>query len=364
MPKRHHNIRLSEACAVYVKRVEAEGKALATVQFTGKVLTRLRATLKGDPYVHIISPAMLDNFCYGAAGIRTNSRTGTPMSAGGFNRYVSVLRGFFGHALALGWTSLNPMTTVSALKADPERPRLLLNASELLAMLEHCCNPLERFACALAMNTGLRAGDLTRLTVFDVSLAGGTIQTQIRKTGKYDIKPVTMELHQELVRWLDTYADLTRLTSPAELADDWYLIPTYRTPSPREVDRRIKLRPLTRHQTPYRLVQRPLARMGYPTRQEGFHTLRRSSARIFFETLRSAGDGRDHALMVVQDFLNHSSTVQTQRYLGLNQERAIRNLRLQGQPFLSAAREHEQDRLNTESARKVEHIGKADRRAV
>jgi len=109
-------------------------------------------------------------------------------------------------------------------------------------------------------------------------------------------------------------------------------------------------RPKQVHTNPWRMVQRPLRKMGYPTLGEGFHTLRRSSARALFEALRSAGEGRDHALMVVKEFLNHASVTQTEHYLGLNQERAIRDAILKDKPFLSALAKSEQRRASATGA--------------
>ena len=91
--------------------------------------------------------------------------------------------------------------------------------------------------------------------------------------------------------------------------------------------------------------------MGYPTKGEGFHTLRRSSARAFFESLRERGEGRDHALMIVKDFLNHASVAQTEHYLGLNQERTIRDALLKDQPFLTRLAGDEQARVQAGPAR-------------
>jgi integrase len=243
------------------------------------------------------------------------------------------------------WVDVNPFDGIPAARPDPVKSRLILNASELLALLDHASNPVERIACALGMNTGLRANDVRHLTVFDASLAGGTIQTEIRKTNKLDVKPITMELARELKSWLDTYADYMGLEHRGELPNDWLLIPSYRLPATWEKNRNLTLRPLGMHTHPWRLVQRPLGRMGYPTKGEGFHTLRRSSARALFESLRSGGEGRDHALMIVKEFLNHAHTSQTEHYLGLNQERVIRDTLLKHQPFLSILAQEEQDRV-------------------
>jgi integrase len=161
-----------------------------------------------------------------------------------------------------------------------------------------------------------------------------------------------MELHTELVRWLDAYADVMGLEDRSQLPNEWLLVPSYRNPAPNERDRRVKPRPLTVHTKPWHLVQRPLAALGYPTKGEGFHTLRRSSARALFESLRSDGAGRDHALMIVKDFLNHASVVQTEHYLGLNQERTLRDALLKDQSFLGRLAQDEQARaLSTETGK-------------
>jgi integrase len=218
----------------------------------------------------------------------------------------------------------------------------MLSAGELISLIEHAGNPIERIALSLGMNTGLRGNDIKQLTVFDASLSQGMIQTEIRKTKKIDSKPITMDLARELTLWLHTYADLIGVD---ELPNDALLMPSYQV----DPQGKIHLRPYRQHTHPWRLVQRPLERMGYPTKGEGLHTLRRSSARAFFESLREGGEARDHALMIVQDFLNHSSTQQTQRYLGLNQERTIRDALLKDKPFLSSLAQAEQARVNPDT---------------
>jgi len=340
------NLRLSEACDRYLERIKNEGQSDAS-QYTARyALSRFRKAVatrrEPNPLVHTITPEMMDDYCYGPDGIRRD------VQAVSFNRYRSVLKVFFEYALLMRWTDINPMESITRARPDMPKKRLYLNAGELITLLDYASNPVERIACSLGMNTGMRGNDIRHLTIFDASLAGGVIQTEIRKTRKLDVKPITMELHWELVKWLNTYAEFMGLSDRGELPGEWLLVPSYRNAAPRERQQRVHLRPLQVHTNPWRMVQRPLERMGYPTKGEGFHTLRRSSARALFESLRSAGEGRDHALMVVKEFLNHSSVVQTEHYLGLNQERAIRDTLLKDRPFLSALAEQEQARVNDE----------------
>ena len=345
MGKPANNIRLHEACEQYLQRIKNEGQTETSVRTARYALSRFKKAVgsqrEPNPYLHLITPANADDYCYGPAGIRRG------IQAVSFNRHRSVLACFFEYALLLRWVDRNPMDGISRARPDTPKIRLMLNATEMLAMLEQSSNPCERVALALGMNTGLRANDIRHLTIFDASLAGGVIQTEIRKTRKMDIKPITTELHGELIRWLNTYATYMNLTSRADLPNEWLLVPSYRNPTPAELARHIRLRPTQMHTHPWRMVQRPLARMGYPTVGEGFHTLRRSSARALFESLRDSGEARDHALMVVQAFLNHADTRQTQHYLGLNQERAIRDALLKDQPFLTRLAQVEQARVQT-----------------
>ena len=352
---RHENIRLSEACDRYLERIAQQGQAESTITMTRFALEQLRKAVASggslNPMVHTISHADMDNYCYGPNGMRANAtRTGKPLRASTFNRYRSALRTFFAYAVTMGWTDVNPMQGISPARPESPRQHLLLSATELLSVLEHTRNPVERIGCSIAMNTALRGGDVTRLTIFDANLIGGVLQTEITKTKKIDNKPITMDLHFELTKWLNEYADIMGLASVSELHDDWYLVPSYCTPPK---GRGIKLRPDKKLTNPWRLVQRPLERMGYPVGHEGMHTLRRSSARVLFESLRSAGEGHDHALLVVSEFLNHSNVIVTQRYLGLNHERDIRDSLLKGKPFLSALAQGEQKPVEPPSVREV-----------
>lgn len=347
------NIRLSDALDRYIERIRNAGHAEKSVYTASAVLHRFQRKLAEsrrdpDPYVHMISESTVDDYFFGPTGIR---RTGKLKSAAGFNRYRSVLKMFFDYAVVMHWADINPVLAIDPARPDPPRSRLLLSASELLALPDYAGNPVERMAVAIGENTGLRANDIAHLTVFDVNLANGTLQTEIRKTRKMDDKPISVELRTELNRW---FAEYRQVMGVDELEDDWLLLPAYRVAPPRAGKRLLIADPRKVISHPERLVQRPLARMGYPTKQEGFHTLRRSAARVFFDSLRDKGEARDHALMIVKEFLNHSSVVQTEHYLGLNFDRTARDELLRDRSFLTAAAEQEQARI---SGTTVEHLG-------
>jgi integrase len=341
MPQGRNSVRLLAATARYMERIQNEGQSPTTIRTARAALNRFQRSVatarRPNPYVHEITREEVDDYCYGPTGIRRG------IKAISFNRYRSILQVFFEYCLTMRWTDINPMDAIGRARPDAPTTKLYLGASELLGLLDHAANPVERIALSLGMNTGMRGNDIRHLTIFDANLGTGVIQTEIRKTRKLDVKPITMELHWELSRWFETYAALMEC-EVADLKDEWVLMPAYRNPAPNERRREVRLNPTDVHGSPWRLIQRPLARAGFPTKGEGFHTLRRSSARALFESMRHSGEGRDHALMVVKEFLNHSSVMQTEHYLGLNQERAIRDVLLKDRPFLSQLVEHEQAR--------------------
>lgn len=327
------NIRLGDAIARYLERIGNEGQSDKSV-YTAKYALRRFATAvatqrEPNPLVHLITEDTMDRYFYGPEGIRRG------VQAVSFNRYRSVLKVFFDYCYTMRWTDIDPMRGIDRARPDAPKQRLYLNASELLSIPDYCTIAVERIACAIGMNTGLRGNDIRNLKIFDVSLASGNLQTEIRKTRKLDRKPITLDLHWELNLWLNTYADLMECERD-KLESDWLLVPSFHYFHSKDGKPHLRLKPTQVHQAPWRMVQRPLAKMGYPTVGEGFHTLRRSSARALFESLREAGEGRDHALMIVKEFLNHANTAQTEHYLGLNQERAIRDDLMRGKPFLSA----------------------------
>jgi integrase len=331
--KSKHNLRLSSAVARYLDRITNEKQSQTSVRTARYALTRFSkavATKRDpDPWMHLITDTEMDTYFYGPGGIAEGIKSVS------LNRYRSVLVTFFRYAEDMRWVDQSPMLGIGRARPDMPVTRLLLSATELVQMLETAPNPVDRIGLALGMNTGLRGNDIRRLTVFDVNLPAGLIQTEIRKTKKLDIKPITTELEEELRSYLQIYAQMTGYQSASELPNDFLLMPSFRQKSPRERGLiRIEPRPRQVHTKPWHIPQRALKALGYPTKGEGFHTLRRSSARALFESLREGGEGRDHALMIVQDFLNHSSTEQTQVYLGLSHERALRDALLRGKSFL------------------------------
>jgi integrase len=169
------------------------------------------------------------------------------------------------------------------------------------------------------MNTGLRGGDLVRLRVAAIDFTNGYLNAHISKTKREQRIPMTLDLQSELRRWLRHYAEAMDMTVP-DLPPAWRLVPpahfvplnVHHAGGPGLVQYRTDGR--IRH--PEVIVHRALEGLGYPTLGEGFHTLRRSAARIVLDAGKAQGDPT--AIRAVQALLGHQQQATTERYLGVN----------------------------------------------
>lgn len=225
-----------------------------------------------------------------------------------------------------------------------KRERLRLSPGQLIALLDVAACPRDRILIALAENTGMRAGDIVALKVSDVNLAAGRLRTNISKSGVEDSKPISADLDYELRRWLVYYENAEKNTYRQTLQPDWYLVPTQRVWNLRhgrtnEMIHGERFYPEIKLQKPERAVKRALAALGLDGPGEGIHTIRRSVARAYFESLRA--QGYDGALQATKAFLNHADASVTEHYLGLTHERQVRDETIAGKPFLSGMVEGE-----------------------
>lgn len=334
--------RLHEAVEDYLRYRKAKYSA-TTVANESYVLRRFAAWVGDIQLRHLRAERVADWF-YGKHGLmdRHVTRDGVhrePITPSTHNFYRSRLASFFRFALWRGWIKDDLLREVDPMRA-PKRQRLQPPPHRLLALLEEAENDRDRAYLATAMFTGLRTSEITRMRVGDVNLAGGVIAIVRSKSDEEDVANITVELDQELRTWFRSYA--VSLARPLDAED--FLFPgrqgsrfVYRKgESGTLVKTRTKARWLPQRAMTHaeRVVQAALAALGYPTKGEGTHTLRRASARAFFDSM--ADDvGYDAALRTVSAFLGHASSATTEGYLGLSSEKKRRDQALRGKPFLS-----------------------------
>lgn len=245
------------------------------------------------------------------------------------------IRGFIAYQHRKGWGRGDLMDGMKRPVLEGRRDFLRLSADELLRMLENAKHPRDRALLAAGMNTGLRAGELINLKAGQFDLDKGEFFVAITKSKTSDVMPITSDLDAELRRWLKFYAD-----ECGPVQGSWFLFPSVRSPlfvggEPGATGPR-RIRPEMRYAQPRRVAKDALLSLGYTSSQlqyEGFHTLRRSVARLYFDAIREAG--YDFALRETSALLHHKNTQTTELYLGIDVERENRNSRMRGKPFLT-----------------------------
>lgn len=279
-----------------------------------------------------LTPQHVEAYFVGADGI-TNR-----MNARSFNKARQRVNGFVGFLASRGYNRKPLLANIHPRKVF-RRDRLRLSPTQMLALYDAADNPRDRCMLAVACNLALRAGELTSLRIRDINFQASTVHVVVSKSGIEDHMPLSSDLAPELRSWLTTYADQLR----RPLRPDDYLFPTRHAPrllrmNPANTAEAVRRpggwRPEAKITHPARIVQIALRKIGLEIEAgEGFHTLRRSAGRAFFDRLASLG--HDEALRMTSAFLHHSSTQVTELYLGLQHERVKRDAALKNQPFLS-----------------------------
>lgn len=238
---------------------------------------------------------------------------------------LSQVRSFFTYCQRVRkWVVDDPSLTLTAPKPMPE-PRERLDAAELLALLDTAAWPQHRIILALAMNCGLRAGEIKRLRIAD--WWGDRLRVRVDKTREVDDMPVTAELRAELTEWMRHYShECPGLRRSHPLVPSQYVS---------NINRRVTYRPDRGSiGDPEDVVKAGLATLGWEVvTGEGIHTVRRSIARVFYDAA-VAENGDNDALLATMRLLHHSKPTTTLLYIGVDKQTEERDALLCGRSFL------------------------------
>lgn len=214
-------------------------------------------------------------------------------------------------------------------------PKLRIPLSEWPALFEACQTPLETITLSSGLFLFLRGSEQQRIQMKHVHLDDLEIEVYRVKVKEWDIMPIPEELDPYLRN------HLTHMTELGFVDKNHYLI--YAMSQARAVKGTFGIaknsnvpNPIKANGRPFKIVQGILERAGYPTYREGEHTLRRSAARAYFDSLVS--QGYDGALRRVMSMLGHKDSKTTEEYLGLELDRLQRNADLKGKPMFPSVR--------------------------
>jgi integrase len=311
---------LSEAIAEFSAYRAAHGDAHNTVRNAMQIL-RKALSIWGDVPVHSIGPGHISAL-FSAHEWAPSTR----------NQYRSNLIVFCQWARACNYMGRDqdPLAGWGAVRVpEIERPRLTVE--EFNAVLAAATHPRDRMIIALGIFTFLRGSEISSLTIQDVDFGASELLVYRIKTKQADRLPMSSQLRDELVRWINWYRQ-----DQGTLEPGWYLTPakerdewTSRGPGGLvRTDRDVSLKPTVKETKPYRSVQRAVRKLGWDTKGVGNHLLRRSGARTYADLLRTEGDSG--YLMATASMLGHRDSRQTEHYIGWNTERNNRNERIKG----------------------------------
>lgn len=311
---------LNEAITLYLQWRLDEGFSRNTVRNDRSGLKYLQEVMPSEALVSSIDREAARQALELAAATRSNaSVNAVHASMSAFFRWCRVM----GHA-PLDHDPLLAMRYKKVGKKDYPR----LSRSEFKPFLDAAHSPRDRIFAALGIYLFLRGSEAVSLRVRDVKLNAGTVGVTVYKTHDYDIMPISRELDTELRRWLTHYE-----SECGPLQPDWYLVPAY------EASRfNPRLQPTHKISKPEDPIKRTLTAYGWTdTYWTGFHLLRRSGAREWFEEL--SDHAIDSALRIVSAHLHHSSLAMTERYLGITADRVKRDRLIKGEAMFPSVQE-------------------------
>lgn len=326
---------LHSAISEYLDALHEAGVPVGTRKQYRSILYRLHHAYPTRQYSSITTRD-LAAFLYGPKGVAVGKASATGSSQ------RAALRSFFawGHQMLGGKLVVVPLPVIRQHRPRPDTRPTRLPAQTLVQLLESCepNDPREitlRAVLAVTINTAWRISDAVKPRVRDVGLITGDMWFVSRKTGKAESFPITTDLDEELRRYLSWYTSETGVTLDDEGA---FLFPGWaKAPISATGDG------FRYFAAPHRHASEEWARNGlkrlfercgvHVEKGEAWHTIRRSVARIYFDSLRHE-ISYDHALRQTAALLQHNSVVTTEKYLGLDAEVQARNASLKGARFI------------------------------
>lgn len=280
-----------------------------------------------------IPPALLDrktikSYLYGEGGLSTSTtiRRGldgerAPLSPVSFNNAQMCISALMRWGAAEDYFPAGLHVVCRPIPV-PRVEQQRCRSDQLLEAIEQCTDPRDKMYLSLATYTLGRAGELQLVRWDHVDFRDTCIRWWNQKKKRFDTKEIDAYLATDLREWKFTLEGYMGETVHPE----WCVLPTRFT---HPISRKVTYTPLTPLANMELIAHKYLDCYFTNTAGIGSHTLRRSAARALFDHLCSSG--YDGALRHVSALLDHKSTVTTERYLGLDEDKmAIRRIIREG----------------------------------
>ncbi|MGW0939129.1 tyrosine-type recombinase/integrase [Streptomyces sp. NPDC002666] len=197
------NPSLHEAIHLYREAQLADGVPRGTVDQYGGTLKRLEKRFQGRQFGGITTQDIAQ-FLYGPGGILVGKASSTGTT------YRAALRSFFNYGHLVGWSRSavsipSAPFKKSARGAKPEHAPTRFTEGELRLMLDKASHPVLRGMVAVAISTALRISDIRKIKCTEVNFQTGDLYVWVQKTGRFDAMPITLDLEEEVRRYLSWY---------------------------------------------------------------------------------------------------------------------------------------------------------------
>lgn len=138
---------------------------------------------------------------YKRARLTTPTRHGTPRTASTVNRELSTLSRLLGLAIDAGHLTANACQRVRKLRENNQRTTYLTLEQEQRLLFELNGRPTPQALVIMALQTGMRRGELFSLEWRDVDLSRRELQVRQSKTGRGRMIPLNVTAYDVLTNW-------------------------------------------------------------------------------------------------------------------------------------------------------------------
>ncbi|MFI8237587.1 tyrosine-type recombinase/integrase [Streptomyces sp. NPDC085866] len=293
------------------------------------LLRRFEANVK-DCHTGSLRPHHFEDFWYGEGGLSDTCSSQT------LGKYRNDMKQFLSFVYRREWTTYAPDFLLDGIREKTtrvNRNRYRMTRAELRSLIAAAEDPRDVALICFVACTGVRISEALGMRIRDVSFSKSELYVYLPKTKQEVTYPLASDLEAALREWLTAYA-----AQVGKLSKSFHLFPAYHRQRWIEGGGRLPANQYNpeNHITGPRVLLAPIAeRAGIELEEgDGWHTIRRSFARILYDDCVAMG--HDAALRVVQAALNHASVKTTEHYLGLNLERQQFHRLMKGHAFLTA----------------------------